>query len=163
MSQCVCRKPHGSPRIDFTFRRSFPSAPPSHVRVERYVRACMVESPGRVPMSPSQSTAPTGRGENRAKTVPKPGGERGAGWPVVRGPAAPGSPQLGSGALNAPRGTRRAPTHVAADGVPSGWPGGGKNFKNPGELGQPNTGPTLIVTLLLSLALWAGIWGQSHL
>jgi len=28
---------------------------------------------------------------------------------------------------------------------------------------QPNTGPTLIVTLLLSLALWAGIWGLSAL
>jgi len=27
------------------------------------------------------------------------------------------------------------------------------------EADQPNAGPTLIVTLLLSLALWAGIWG----
>ena len=31
------------------------------------------------------------------------------------------------------------------------------------EADQPKAGPTLIVTLLLSLALWAAIWGVSSL
>ena len=32
-------------------------------------------------------------------------------------------------------------------------------LQKPAPDDRPGTGPTLIVTLLLSLALWAGIWG----